>query len=273
MTNDAPGARALELSTQRTRFEDLRPDLVPSLQGLHQSRDAFLAALGFIIHDTGRDVDFRANHLLGYVCQDFLQSAVAITVLAMEGALNVCKRELRFLLEAAIKLCFIQQKDYARPIGEKLKLYEKQLGDSSISLLKRIELSLLRPDAVGAFKTAVGRAYGRTSNYVHLTPLQLQERMRATDAGRTSGKESAEEMEELRQLVDEVLALVLVYVFHGSPSYVAGDFFVQSDGCSVAWRFMSSRFVAMIDEHFDYKHERQGVLAAVIEKRANGIRF
>jgi hypothetical protein len=252
---------------------DLRPDLRPHIQRLHVGRDAFLFALSFIVQDTARDPRFRDTHFLGYLCEDFIQSVVAVALLATEGAINVCKRELRFLLEAALKLCFVQQRDYALPIDSKLTAFQAYLQDTSIGLRKSLQLGLLPAEAVSDFNLAVGRAYGRTSNYVHLTPVQIRERITASDAGRFSGMESAEDLEDLVDLADEVLALVLVYLFHASPSHVAGDFFVTAEGETIEWYFMASRFLAMIDAQFDYKHERQPVLAQVAERRQALLRF
>jgi hypothetical protein len=96
----------------RTKHEDLPIDLADALRETEAIVMGYLEVLNFIFYDTARDPDFRSNHLLSYLAQDFLQSATSIISLAMEGLLSVAKRELRFVIEASIKLCFVQQRNY-----------------------------------------------------------------------------------------------------------------------------------------------------------------
>ena len=116
------------------------------------------------------------------------------------------------------------------------------------------------------FGDETGRVYGLTSNYVHLTPIQIQERIAAVDAGRTAGKESATDIEGLNSLVSRGLAISLTLLFHSVPPYVAGDWLVESDGTSARWYFGASRFLAGIDSHFDYKNERQDRLTEILDR-------
>ena len=93
--------------------------------------------------DAARDDEFKTTHLLSYIAQDYIQSAISISVLAMEGVHNVAKRELRFLNEASIKICFIQQKSYQSLIEEKLKEFDTELSSQRISVKQNLLLSLL----------------------------------------------------------------------------------------------------------------------------------
>lgn len=240
---------------QKTRIEDLPPELVAPLKTTNAIVLAYLAALDFIIRDTRRDPTYLENHLLSYPAQDFLQSAISIVTLSMEGLTSVAKRELHFVIEASIKLCLVQQKDYASSIKQNL------------------DLSMLPEALRESFGDEVGRVYGLTSSYVHLTPQQIQERIAAVDAGRTAGKEDAADIEALNLLVSRGLAISLTLLFHSVPSYVAGDWMVEDNGSTVAWYFTGSRFLAGVDRYFDYKHERQDRLAEIQEVRRAAIRF
>jgi hypothetical protein len=91
----------------------------------------------------------------------------------MEGVHNVARRELRFLIEASIKICYIHQKSYESLIDEKLKQFDRELSSQSISSKQKLLLSLLTESQRDAFCEEVGRIYGLTSNYVHLTPKQI----------------------------------------------------------------------------------------------------
>lgn len=261
------------MDVKKTQIEDLPPELVEPLKKTNAIVLAYLAALGFIIRDTSRDPAYLDNHLLSYLAQDFLQSAVSIITLGMEGLTSVAKRELRFIIEASIKLCLVQQKDYASSIQTKLDRFDKELSSQRISIKQNLHLSLLPDELKEPFGEEVGRVYGLTSSYVHLTPQQIQERIAAVDAGRTAGKENAADVEGLNLLVSRGLAVSLTLLFHSVPSYVAGDWMVEDDGATVAWYFGGSRFLAGVDRHFDYKHERQSRLAEIQEARRVAVHF
>lgn len=48
---------------------------------------------------------------------------------------------------------------------------------------------------------------------------------------------------------------------------------MESDGATVAWYFIGSRFVAAMDAHFDYKYERQKQLPQIQANRAANIHY
>lgn len=250
------------------------PDPVrTAIEALHTSAVAYVHGLWFVVNDTGRDPTYFERHLLSYVAQDFLQSALAIPVLAREGILSTARRELRFILEASIKLCYVQQREYPLPIDEKLQEFERELDSPKISLKERLNLHMLPESERGPFGDEVGRLYGGTSDYVHLTSTQILDRIRAVDAGRTAGKESAGDVESLNALVLRALAASLVYLLHAVPDSVAGDLLVEADGSSHDWLFGRSRWISLVDAHFDYKAERQARLADVRSARAASVQF
>jgi hypothetical protein len=265
--------RGDRLTVQRTSIEELPPELIEPLKTANEIVVSYLSAMNFIIQDTRRDPAYLDNHLLSYLAQDFLQSAISIVTLSMEGLISVAKRELRFIIETSIKLCFVQQKDYASTIQKKLDRFDKELSSQRISIKQNLDLSMLPDSLKEPFEEEVGRVYGLTSNYVHLTPVQIQERIAAVDAGRTAGRESAADVEALNALLSRGLAISLTLLFHSVPSYVAGDWMVENDGSTIAWHFAGSRFLAGIDGHFDYKAERQDRLVEIQEMRRRSIRF
>ena len=243
----------------KTTLDDLPTDIASALHETDLIIRSYLAAVSFIVQDTARDPEYLNNHLLSYLAQDVLQSSVSILTLAMEGMQSVAKRELRFLIETSIKICFVQQQSYSSAIGEKLSAFEKELSSQRISIKQNINLSML-PDGMGeSFTEEVGRLYGLTSSYVHLTPSQIQERIAAVDAGKTAGKESAEDIAELNKLTSRGLAASLVLLFHSVPEYVAGDWLVEENGG--------------MDSNFDYKHERQADLTVIRSTRQARVKF
>jgi hypothetical protein len=257
----------------KTFIAELPDELIPPARRLDLLARSYLAAVSFIAQDTARDVRYWDNHLLSYLVHEFLQSTLAIITLGTEGMLNVAKREVRFILEASIKLCLVQQNDYTSTIAEKMHRFDKELASQRISIKNNLKLKLLPGDLRDLFGDEVGRVYGLTSSYVHLTPSQIAERITAVDAGRIGGKESAPDFEALTALVERGLAISLVLLFHSVPEYVAGDWLVEPNGSTTSWLFTESRFIAGIDSYFDYKAERQEEIDAIKAARARGVRF
>ncbi len=232
----------------------------------------FLRALLFIVNDTRRDPDYLSNHLLSYLAQDYIQAVFSFPFLAHTGVLNQCRRELRFLIETSIKLCHVQQKGHELSIQDKLVVFKKALNSSDISIKNDLDLSLLSEAARKNFKEDIGRFYGSTSNYVHLTTGQINERIDAVDAGRTSGFES--EADGAGMMILDGLTYSLVLLLHSVYEYVAGDLLVDNDdGASNPWLFAGSKYIAEIDAHFDYKHERKAHLEKIVEIRTSRIYY
>lgn len=153
------------------------PDLpAPATDLLNTVLHAYLVALRFIFLNTARDPSFNANHLLSYLSDDFVQSAVSIAVLAREGGPSVAKRELRFIIESSIKVCFVHQQTYNSSVQDKLTEFDKELSSPSISIKRDLRLHMLPRRLQEAFSEEIGRLYGRTSGYVHLSPEQILER-------------------------------------------------------------------------------------------------
>jgi hypothetical protein len=257
----------------RTRFQDLPTRLSKELRITDLIIRSFLAAVGFIVQDAAREEEFVSTHLLYYIAQDYIESAISIIALVMEGVHNVVRRELRFLIEASVKVCMVQQRSYASSIREKIVEFSTQLSSPSVSIKRNIILGLLPENLRGAFIEEVGRVYGLTSRYVHLAPEQILERIAAVDAGRTAGKESAADIKALNLVLSRGLACSLVLLFHSVPSWVAGDWLVEEDGSTNDWYFVGSRFLTGMDSHFDYKSEREKCLVRIQLKRQQGITF
>lgn len=177
------------------------------------------------------------------------------------------------MIEAALKLCFIQQQYYSSSVEEKLSKYEQTLDSASISIKKKIICHMINEALRREFDDEIGRLYGEISQYVHLTHSNLVEKIANSKEGRTVGFESLDDLKGLAVLVSRSLAVVLVLIFHSVPSYIAGDYFVESDGSSVENYFLKSRFIASIDSAFDYKHERKENLETLKALRETRVEF
>ena len=171
--------------------------------------------------------------------------------------------ELRFLLEASIKLCFVQQASAQSMIEDKLVAFQRDLDSPSISLKNLVSLDLLPEVDRAELSRQVGLLYGETSKFVHMTVHQLESRMRIAEQGQAPASLSKESLISLNESIEKTLAASFVYLSHSVPQYAAGDFLVERDGSSNRWCLGSNRFIALLDEHFDYKHERAPTLQAI----------
>lgn len=246
---------------------DIPEDLAPHIRQSEDICHSFLFCLSFIIHNTARDPSYLENHLLSYICQDFLQSVISLPMLIQEGIHNACRRELRFILEMSIKTCFVQQKQYNSTVASKLSSFKSIFDSTNISIRKQLDLYLIPEPERPNFHEEVGRVYGEACSYVHLTHAQILERIELARQNRVSGREGPGQIESLNRLLGRELACSVVFLLHSVPEYVAGDLLVESDGSSLKWFFDQSRFIALMDEQFDYKHERQARLKEIKETR------
>ncbi|HVJ42372.1 MAG TPA: hypothetical protein VM639_12795 [Dongiaceae bacterium] len=258
---------------EKSAIHDLPEKLREPIRKADSIIMSYLAGLQFLISDAARDPEFRNNHLLTYLSQDLLQSAVSVLFLATEGLLNVAKRELRFVLETSVKICKVQQQNYRLPIAEKIETFEKQLKSTNISVNRDIKFEMMREQVVADFCKEVGRLYGAVSEYIHLTPKQILERIDAYENGRTSGHESPEDIEQLNKFAARAFACSLVLLFHSVSPSIAGDWLVEMDGSSTNWFFAKSRFIAEIDSYFDYKAERKYRLEEIQSLRRQRLEF
>lgn len=219
-----------------------------------------------------RDPAFTETHLLMPLFQDLVESATAVRYLCREGMKNAAKRELRFIAEASIKMCFVQQRSYHTSHHEKLSEFKDVLLSPRLSL-REINLHFLSAPSKASFIEDAGRLYGKTSSFIHWTGEQVQKRISELSEGRTVGKETIEDVQETKLLVRQALIVSLVTICHAVPQSAIGDLFVEPDGATFESYFFGSRFMAEIDEYFDYKHERQARLEQIKARRIQRVQF
>ncbi|TCA62723.1 hypothetical protein E0J16_00095 [Rhizobium pisi] len=253
-----------------------REDIPESLRaGLDETRrivHSYVQLLFIAGAVTQGDPKFKDNHLLRPLLQDLIESAFSLSILAREGMHSVVTRELRFIVEASLKLCFVQQRSYQTSIAQKLETFRKELESPRIPL-RDVKLSMLSADTIRDFTEEAGRLYGRTSSYIHWSASQIQERMKQLENGNSIGRESPGTVQGSNDLIRRSLAASLVLIYHSVPEYVAGDTMVEKSGKTIDSYFMQSRYLAEIDAYFDYKHERQKSLSEIKESRASRIAF
>jgi len=198
------------------------------------------------------------RRLLHNTSDELLESAVSIAVLAEQGIFNAPRRELRFMLEAAVKYVYVDQR---APAKAALRGRGRVLGDtrqvprSTIDPIDELDLSMLTDPT--AFRSTTRGAFGNLSGYVHPSRPALTERLARVGRGEYSGFETGRALESLNRVTLQCLDLVLVLLFHGIGPSFTGDLFVHWLDEQESWSFHRTRWVAEVSRHFDYKAERK----------------
>lgn len=234
--------------------------------------NSFIRCLQFCVMDFRRSSDAKDNFFIR-ASDDIMQSVVSINLLAEQGIRNTCRRELRYLIELSIKACYISQNSKNISYEDQVIAYEDLLKTPKINYINSITLYFLKNNMDSNFKSEVKRSYGLMSNFVHATPKLMKERIKLAEAGRYIGFEGTNELRELNDEVEKIYSYVLIMLFHSVPLYVVGDLFVESDGYTSDLVCLGSKYIAIIDECFDYKHERQDKISEIKEKRTTHIRY
>lgn len=225
--------------------------------------NSFLRALMFINLNCSRSESLKNKLFCLSVIDDMLQSLVAIKCLSAEGVRNTCRRELRYLIELAIKACLISQQLSEKTSEEQIEQFRDILRSTNISMIKSINFHLFDETQKEQFVTTTTRMYGELCRYVHSTPYQMEERVRLGTIGRHIGFEGIDELRELNDEIGSALSSVLILLFHAIPQWCVGDYIVERNGNTVDTYYSKYGFFAAIDKQFDYKHERQDKLEEI----------
>lgn len=241
---------------------------------LHQSIiDSFMQCLFFAQLNCSRSSELKNSLFILSVIDDMFQSVVAIACLTKQGIRNTCRRELRYLLELAIKACVVSQKYSTKSVDEQITEYINTIKSTNVSMIKEIDFFFFDTVLKESFVSEVLRMYGNLSTYVHSTPKQMYERISLAQKGRYIGFEGTNELKELNYELTITLSFVLSLFFHSIPSWCVGDYIVERDGHTVISYFSKSKYFAAIDSKFDYKHERQECLEEIKAIRERKIAF
>lgn len=183
------------------------------------------------------------------------ESTLAITTNAKEGLQNTARRELRFLLEAVVKLSRQDFHPKAKNLEGRLsglnnrdKWFEDYVVE--LSYFDKFE----KPEEANA---AILSLYSELSRYVHATKSQFDNAIARGRRGEDAGMESIATLNRFNKLAFQAYDLVLVRLFHGLGLGLAGDVFTTVLDDEPKWRFHKGKFVARLSRCFDYKHERR----------------
>lgn len=238
------------------------------LARLSQLTFDFIATLRLCWFATTRAGEWVDKSLFMRSVDDLMQSTVLIRTAIHEGARNAARRELRYMIELAIKALFVDQKMPTSTLEHRLVFFTRKVDSSSISSVKDLAFNILASVEADTVVKKLLAAYSRACEYVHPSVRQIQERLELADNGISPGFETADELRQSNDELFEGLSLVLVLLFEAIGGSFSGDIW-ETGGLSDRddWVFHGHPLVAAIDEHFDYKAERQGRLQEIKQRR------
>lgn len=245
------------------------PEYQEQLARLSQLMFDFVATLRLCWFAATRAGEWVEKSLFMRSIDDFLESAVMIRSAINDGARNTARRELRYMIELAIKALYVDQKMPSSPLDHRLIFFDRKVDPSSISCVRDLSFSILAAAEAGTAVKKLMAAYSRACEYVHPSVAQIEERLELRERGISPGFETAAELRQSNDELFEAWSLVLVLLFEAIGGSFSGDI-LETGGLSHRdeWVFHGHPLVAAIDEHFDYKSERKGRLNEIQQRRA-----
>lgn len=243
----------------RERREEYETDVLnsrPFQDGLHYleniTSDFLLAFTCVRLH--GVRYSAEEDYLLFRFAPHIVESTLAITANAKEGLQNSARRELRFLLEAAVKLSSRDFYTGAKTFDERLAGLDDR--DQRFENYVSSQFYFGEFDRPDETKVAMLSLYSELSRFVHATTLQFNVAVARAMRNEEAGMESVATLNQFNRMAFQVYDLVLVRVFHGIGLSMAGDIFTEILDGKPKWRFHKGKHVAKLSKCFDYKHER-----------------
>jgi hypothetical protein len=242
-------------STTHDRTED--PEFREKMVFFDLVCDSFLQGVTACFLMSTRSRSISENSLSLRLTDDYVQSAVSIRAMAMNGAHDPAKRELRFLLEATVKYLLVDQRLPSSDFSNKLQFLKDNVPRSSVDIVDDLVLSGLSAAEQTSLKSEVKDIYAKLSAFVHPSITQIQEDIERYRRGEHLGFESAKEVERFAENSFRVFDIVLVLLFHGVGLGLAGDIFTAALDRIPDWKFHKGKYMHVLSRHFDYKVERK----------------
>ncbi|WP_032096112.1 MULTISPECIES: hypothetical protein [unclassified Alteromonas] len=216
---------------------------------------------------------FGEKYLLPQHFDDIVEAALTAQLAVENGALNPARRELRHMLEIAVNVAYVDEVRAKVSFDEKVAFYRgKKVHKSNVDHVLDLPLRLFG-EHNHKFATSVRSAWVRASNYVHLTKKRIDEKLSLREKGISLGMEAVDMLKDIVSEVNEVCSTVVALTFETIGPSFTGDLLVGSLDEQDEWAFHANGYIALIDSHFDYKHERQGRLEEIQQRRENRIKY
>lgn len=218
-----------------------------------------------------RSRSFADNSFFLRNSDDLSSAAVMAAFAFMEGGINSGRREIRFMLELAVQAAYVDLASGDATFENKIGIFDRRRRPNSVDHVKDVELPMLG-GLDDEFRQHVVREWAWASSYVHPTTKQLEEKLAARAKGLDAGFEGVDDVRRAANAIQQACADVVVLTFHVLGRSFTGDILVELLDSDDSWPFHASKFVAAIDQFFDYKHERKQILERVASRRTSRVR-
>ena len=254
LTPETIGER-LRAERERYQSEVLNAQPFQDAIRYHESITSDLLTAQMYVRLQGSRFSAGDDYLLFRFAPHLVEAALAVTQNAKQGMQNAARRELRFILEAAVKLSSRDTHADAPTFEERLaglddrsKRFEDYVGE--LEYFDEFE----KPEDANA---EILSLYSDLSRHVHATTTQFQKAIVRSKRGESPGMESVATLNKFNKLAFRVYDLVLVRVFYGIGVSMAGDIFTGILDDEPKWRFHKGKFTGRMSRCFDYKRERR----------------
>jgi hypothetical protein len=204
--------------------------------------------------------EFSENSIVVRSTDDLAQSILAAWRLVQEGLINPIKRELRYVLESAVKHLYVDQQMANRSLiatlEQRLDFLEADVDPSKIEVRHKLQLNAFHPEDAKQFVSELYDTYRDCCAYVHVSRRQIEERLKLAQKGRLFGFETSDELHKIARLMFRTYDIALALYFHGFDLSMTGDIFIEVLDHFEDWKFHKGKYVQIISAYFDYKHER-----------------
>lgn len=217
--------------------------------------------------------EFNENYLLPTYMDDIIEAAIMAQLAIENGALNPARRELRYMLEVAVNIAYVDEIMAKDSFSERTSFYRgKQVNKCNVDHVFDLPLRLLG-DQKGSFATSVRQAWVKASNYVHLTKRRVDEKLELREKGVTLGFETTDMLKDVVSDVHGVCSIVMVLTFETIGPSFTGDILVDNLDQLDDWAFHASGYIALVDAYYDYKHERKDKIEQHVQRRQQRVLF
>ncbi|WP_396268578.1 hypothetical protein [Ideonella sp.] len=259
------------LLADEMEFEEAykQPAYQVSLQKMRKTVQALHQTLGLCDFAATRWADYHEKYLLPRHKDEIGEAAVMAKLAIENGALNSSRREMRYMLEVAVNTAFIDETAAPQDLEGRIQFYRgKQVCKNNVDHVRQLPLRMLTESQRQAFREATSAAWVDASNYVHLTKRRIDEKVKQRAEGVRLGFETPEMLAGVVHSLHDACSIVVVLAFETIGPDLTGDLLVDGRLDTFDdWPFHQNRFVAALDAHFDYRHERQSGLQEHIARR------
>jgi hypothetical protein len=219
-------------------------------------QEAFSAALATVWLMATRSTAIVENSLSFAFTHDAFQTMAAITFLASEGMYAPARREMRYLLESAVKHAYVDLNRGNDPLADRIAYLEDQVPRSSLEFIKKQDFFGLRTPDQADLKASISCAYSNLSAYVHRSPTQLRQELARMRKGPPEPKLVTAELERFNRECFSIYDIAVFLQFQVLGPGLSGDVICAFDPVQ-HWPFHKGKFCRLLSKSYDYKVERQ----------------